>query len=95
MFCSNKHYPYLKMVKIENYKKEKDNINPSHYKQGEIECIQAIKSATINKQGLEAFCIGNVIKYLWRYESKGGLQDIEKAKWYLDRLIEIKKDTKE
>ena len=71
-----------------------DSINPSHYKQVEVECIQAIKSATINKQGLEAFCVGNVIKYLWRYENKGGLQDIEKAKWYLDRLIEIKENTK-
>ena len=85
------------MLRIDNIlfhhknKREKgvkmDSINPSHYKQGEIECIQAIKSATTNKQGLEAFCVGNVIKYLWRYESKGGLQDIEKAKWYLDRLI--------
>ena len=72
-----------------------DSINPSHYKQGEVECIQAIKSATINKQGLEAFCVGNVIKYLWRYENKGGLQDIEKAKWYLDKLIEIKESVKE
>ena len=71
-----------------------DSINPSHYKQGAVEGIQAIKSATINKQGLEAFCVGNVIKYLWRYENKGGLQDMQKAKWYLDRLIEIKKDTK-
>ena len=70
--------------------KQKDNINPNHYKQGKVECIDAIESATTNKTGIEAFYVGNIIKYLWRYESKNGLEDIKKAKWYLDRLIEIK-----
>lgn len=68
----------------------KDNINPNHYKQGNIECIDAIESAVINKKGIEAVCVGNIIKYLWRYENKNGLEDIKKAKWYLNRLIEIK-----
>ena len=68
----------------------KDNINPSHYKQGKVECIDAIESATTNKTGIEAFYVGNIIKYLWRYESKNGLEDIKKAKWYLDKLIEVK-----
>ena len=67
-----------------------DNINPNHYKQGKVECIDAIESATTNKTGIEAFYVGNIIKYLWRYESKNGLEDIKKAKWYLDKLIEIK-----
>ena len=65
----------------------KDNINPSHYKNGKIECIDAIESATIGKIGIEAACVANVIKYLWRYEDKNGLEDVKKAKWYLDRLI--------
>ena len=64
-----------------------DHINPSHYKAGKVECIDALESATINKQGLEAVCVANVIKYLWRYEAKGGLQDVKKAQWYLERLI--------
>ena len=67
-----------------------NNINPNHYKQGKVECIDAIESATTNKTGIEAFYVGNIIKYLWRYESKNGLEDIKKAKWYLDKLIEIK-----
>ena len=66
----------------------KDNVNPSHYKQGKVECIDAIEAATVNKKGLDAVCTANVIKYIWRAESKGGLQDLLKAQWYLNRMIE-------
>ena len=66
----------------------KDNVNPSHYKQGKVECIDAIESATINKRGLDAVCTSNVIKYLWRCESKGGVEDMKKAQWYLNKMIE-------
>lgn len=65
----------------------KDNINPTHYTQGKIEAIDAIESATMNKKGLDAVCTANVIKYLWRCENKGGLEDMKKAKWYLERMI--------
>lgn len=64
-----------------------DNINPSHYKKGGIECIEAIKAATVGKSGIEAVCAANVIKYVWRYEDKNGIEDLRKARWYLDRLI--------
>lgn len=65
-----------------------DNINhPSHYTQGGIECIDAIKAATVGKTGIEAVCVANVVKYLWRYEEKNGLEDVKKARWYLERLI--------
>lgn len=67
-----------------------DNVNPNHYKQGKVECIEAIESAIASKKGIEAFYVANIIKYLWRYENKNGLEDINKAKWYLDKLIEIK-----
>ena len=66
---------------------KQDAINPPHYKAGKVECIDALESATIGKQGIEAVCVANVIKYLWRYEAKGGVQDCKKAKWYLERLI--------
>jgi hypothetical protein len=63
-----------------------DNVNhPPHYNQGSIECIDAIKAAT--GSGFVKYCTGNVIKYLWRYDNKGGLEDLKKAAWYLDRLI--------
>lgn len=65
----------------------KDKVNPSHYKQGKVECIDAIESATIGKKGLDAVCTANVIKYIWRCEQKGGLEDLKKAQWYLNRMI--------
>lgn len=61
--------------------------NPSHYNNGKIECIDAIESATVNKKGIEAVCVANIIKYLWRYEDKNGVEDVEKAGWYYLRLI--------
>ena len=61
--------------------------HPSHYTQGGIECIDCIKSATVGKVGIEAFCVGNAIKYLFRYEEKNGIEDVKKARWYIDRLI--------
>jgi len=66
----------------------KDNINPDHYKsENGVECIQAIESATENKKGLAAVCTANVIKYLWRCEEKGGIEDAKKALWYLEKMI--------
>lgn len=61
--------------------------HPSHYTKGNIECIDAIESATVCKTGIEAVAVANVIKYLWRYEEKNGLEDVKKAKWYLNKLI--------
>lgn len=67
---------------------EKDNVNhPSHYTKGKVECLDALESATIGKSGIEAVCVANVIKYLWRYEEKNGLEDVKKAKFYLNRLL--------
>ena len=73
-----------------------DNVNnPTHYTQGEIECIDCIKAATVNKVGIEAFCVGNAIKYLFRYENKNGLEDVRKAQWYINRLIQELEEKKE
>ncbi len=63
--------------------------HPPHYTAGKIECIEAIEAATTGLEGLEAVCTANVIKYVWRWKRKNGLQDLEKAKWYLDRLIQV------
>lgn len=67
-----------------------DQTNPDHYKAGKVECWDAIEAAVVNKEPFEAVLVGNILKYLWRYESKGGLTDIEKAKVYLNKLIELK-----
>ena len=65
-----------------------DRINhPQHYTNGKVECIDAIESATAELVGIEAVCVGNVIKYVWRFKMKNGTEDLMKAKWYLERLI--------
>ena len=73
-----------------------DNVNhPSHYNQGGIECIDALKAATVGKTGIEAICVANVIKYCWRYEEKNGLEDVKKAQFYINRLIQELEKKKE
>ena len=62
--------------------------HPAHYTAGKVECIDAIEAATVGLEGIQAMCTGNVIKYVWRWKRKGGVQDLRKARWYLDRLIE-------
>lgn len=74
-------------------KKCVDAVNhPSHYNAGKIECIEALESATAGLCGIEAICTANAIKYLWRWKLKNGVQDLEKAKWYIDKLIEKQKE---
>ena len=65
-----------------------DNVNhPPHYKQGEIECIDAIKSCL--GDGFKFYLQGNAMKYLWRYEHKGKpIEDLDKAIWFLNKLKE-------
>lgn len=63
-----------------------DKINPTHYK-GTIECIDAIES-TMSKEAFRGYLKGNVLKYMWRYEKKNGIEDLQKAEWYLKRLID-------
>ena len=59
---------------------------PPHYTQGGVECIDAIKAAVTGKPPYEAWLTGQVIKYIWRYNFKNGLEDVQKAKFYLNRL---------
>lgn len=67
--------------------KANDPINPNHYKQGKVECIDCIESATSNLTGFEGFCTGNAIKYLYRWKQKGGRQDLLKSRWYINRML--------
>ena len=68
-----------------------DNVNhPSHYTQGGIECIEAIK-ASLGTDGFVDYCKGNVIKYLWRWRDKGGVEDIQKAQVYLGWMLDSAK----
>jgi hypothetical protein len=63
-----------------------DMVNsPPHYNQAGIECIDAIAAAT--NGGYQFYLQGNVIKYIWRYRYKNGVEDLHKAQWYLQELI--------
>lgn len=61
--------------------------HPAHYTAGGIECIDAIQAA-VGPEQFKGYLRGNVLKYLWRYEHKGGVESLRKAQWYLDRLIQ-------
>ena len=63
-----------------------DNIkSPSHYVKGGLECIDAIKAvvSTITDP-FEAYCTGNIIKYIWRWHDKNGVEDLHKAVQYIE-----------
>lgn len=72
------------------YKDDADMVNhPSHYKsETGLETIDVIEAFTFDLKGLEAVCTANVLKYICRWKKKNGLQDLEKARWYLNRLID-------
>ena len=69
-----------------------DNVkNPSHYTHGNIECIEAIKSAISGiTDPFEAYCTGNIIKYAWRWNDKNGIEDLAKAKQYIEFIREYR-----
>lgn len=67
-----------------------DNIsNPAHYsaRLGH-ECKDVIRIFTTGNEGVEAYYLGNILKYLWRYKDKNGIEDLKKAKQYIDFLME-------
>ena len=69
--------------------REHDPVNrPAHYTAGKVECIDAIESATVGLAGGQAYATGAAIKYLWRWSRKGGVEDLKKARWHVDRLIQ-------
>ena len=77
---------------MNNISVSSDNVNhPKHYTNGDVECIDAIK-ASMSSDAFAGYLKGNTIKYLWRYQlKKNPVEDLEKAKWYLEKLIDITK----
>jgi hypothetical protein len=74
-----------------------DMVNhPAHYKsESGLEAIDVIEAFTADLKGGEAVCTGNALKYICRWKHKNGVEDLKKAKWYLERLInKLEKETK-
>lgn len=73
---------------IEGMKKEDLVNHPKHYKtESGLETIDVIEAFTDGLEGIEATDTGNIIKYICRWKKKNGLQDLKKAQWYLNHLI--------
>lgn len=62
--------------------------HPSHYTQGNIQCIDAMESA-FGKEALATWCKLNAFKYIWRADHKNGKEDIDKSIWYLNKYKEL------
>lgn len=67
-----------------------DQVNhPSHYTQGDIECIDAIRAA-LTPEEFRGYCKGSAFKYLWREKHKGQDVSVEKAIWFQKELLRRK-----
>lgn len=96
--------PYKKLKRIaelykygpNNESKPGNNVNhPDHYQsEGGLEVIDVIAQFTKGLDGVEAFAIGNAIKYLCRWSKKNGVEDLKKAQWYLDYVVKYREDAK-
>ena len=80
----------LKKMKLNNSKPPRTDMvaHPPHYQsENGIEVIDVIEAFTTDLAGIEATDTGNIIKYICRWSHKNGVEDLEKAKWYLEHLI--------
>jgi len=74
---------------LDENKKASDRVNhPSHYNQGGVECFDAML-ASAGSDAVKNFCQLSCFKYIWRFQYKNGVEDLKKAKWYLEKLIEL------
>lgn len=72
-----------------------DNVNsPSHYNQSGLECIDAMAAMSngVEMDPHSSYCWQNAFKYLWRWPYKNGVEDLRKARWYIDRLIKMQEN---
>ena len=60
--------------------------NPPHYKVGEMQAIDYIYQQ-LGAEGIKTYLEGNILKYMHRWRYKNGVEDLRKARWYLDKLI--------
>lgn len=92
----NNMYPCCDCLPINNfehweevYANSKETVNhPDHYQSSKFEVIDIIDEFGKDYTGESAFDFGNVVKYILRAKKKNGLEDLKKAQWYLNRLID-------
>ena len=69
-------------------KLENDPIKPNHYKNGKMEAIKIMQNS-LSDEEYKGFLKGLIIKYLYRADSKNGLEDYKKAQWYMNELVKV------
>lgn len=69
--------------------------HPNHYNQGKYECLDVAMEIAKEMEGNEAILFFNSFKYLWRYNFKNGVEDLEKCRFYLNELIKLKESSVE
>lgn len=75
-------------INLEAGTRNGDNpISPAYYQGNRFECIEVMAEITKNLQGMEAVDTGQVLKYIWRWKEKNGVEDLRKASYYLNDLI--------
>ena len=89
MVWSSEYFELVEEVDLSLYEVlEKDNVNqPQHYASQSIECIVAME-AMLSTEEFIGYLRGNIFKYQWRYKQKNGIEDLKKAQWYQNKLIE-------
>lgn len=65
--------------------------HPTHYETGKFECIDVMREA-LGDSVVKDFCIANSFKYIYRHKRKNGVEDIKKAKWYIDKYLELEEN---
>ena len=75
------------MAQSDNIEMEDMVNSPIHYNKAGIETIDALEAMLVD--GFDYYLQGNIVKYLWRYRYKNGVEDLKKAQWYLNKLIEV------
>ena len=76
-----------KYISEARYPKDMVNHPPHYQSRSGMEVIDVIESFTDGLVGIEATDTGNIIKYICRWKGKNGLEDLKKAKWYIEHLI--------
>ena len=81
--------PLDELMKYAHKEIDEDVVNhPTHYNNGNIECIEAIEAMLTHEEFI-GYLRGNSLKYRWRFRYKNGVQDLNKADWYENKLKEI------
>ena len=87
-WCCHNYYKILDVIDADTEEKSSPVFHPAHYVGNcSLECID-VMTLIFDREDVSIFCLMNAFKYLWRWQYKGGIEDLDKAEWYLDWINE-------